>query len=73
MRCPLNNAALPKLAMNPRLETLIAAAGVFVGSLFWDVAFGDGIQSEDVFQAATVATVAASIQWLLAMARRGKR
>ena len=59
--------------MDPRLETLIAAVGVFAGSLFWDVVFGDGIQSEDVFQAATVAAVAASIQWLLAMARRAKR
>ena len=55
------------------METMVAAAGVFAGSLFWDVAFGDGIQGEDVFQAATVATVAASIQWLLAMARRGEQ
>lgn len=51
--------------MNPILDSIVAAVGVFLGSLLWDVVFGDGIQKADVFQAVTVAIVAGLIQlWL---------
>lgn len=50
-------------------EVSAAAIGVFAGSLIWDLVFGDGIQGEDVFQASTVAAVAALIQWWLATRR----
>lgn len=51
--------------MNPIKDSLVAAAGVFVGSLLWDVFFGDGIQGEDYFEAATVAVIAGLIQlWI---------
>ena len=45
------------------VESLIALAGVFIGSLLWDINFGDGIQDEDYFQAITVGLIAAVIQW----------
>ncbi len=56
--------------MRTRLEAVVAASGVFAGSLIADVVFGDGIQSDDVLQAATVATIAAAIQFWLARSRR---
>jgi hypothetical protein len=56
--------------MRTKLEALLAASGVFAGSLIADVVFGDGIQSDDVLQAVTVAVVAASIQFWLASRRR---
>jgi hypothetical protein len=43
----------------------IASIGVFLGSLLSDVLLGDGIQLEDVNQAAMVALIAAVIQWWL--------
>jgi hypothetical protein len=42
-----------------------ASIGVFVGSLLGDVLLGDGIQAEDINQAAMVALIAAAIQWWL--------
>lgn len=52
-------------SMKPLLTVLIASIGVFLGSLLSDVLLGDGIQSEDVNQAALVALIAAGIQWWL--------
>ena len=51
--------------MKPFLPILIASAGVFFGSLLSDILLGDGIQSEDINQAAMVALIAAAIQWWL--------
>ncbi len=51
-------------------DSLIAAVGVFCGSLLWDATFGDGIQTDDVFQAITVGVVAALIQLWLASRRK---
>ncbi len=48
--------------MHPVRDSLVAAIGVFCGSLIWDAVFGDGIQFDDVFQAITVGVVAAIIQ-----------
>jgi hypothetical protein len=56
--------------MNRTVATIIASLGVFIGSLLSDVLLGDGIQSEDVNQAAMVALIAAAIQWWLGR-RRG--
>ena len=56
--------------MNQTVSILIASVGVFVGSLLIDVLLGDGIQSEDVSQAAMVALIAAAIQWWLSRPRR---
>jgi hypothetical protein len=73
----LSYAALPSnnqngtFPMNPVRDSFIAAVGVFAGSLLWDVFFGDGIQGEDVFQAGTVAVVAALIQLWLSRKRSG--
>jgi hypothetical protein len=47
------------------MPALIAALGVFFGSLLSDVLLGDGIQSEDINQAVMVALIAAVIQWWL--------
>jgi len=57
--------------MRTRSEVLLAAGGVFAGSLIADIVFGDGIQSDDMLQALTVAVVAAVIQFWLARKRRG--
>ena len=51
--------------MKPFLPILIASIGVFLGSLLSDVLLGDGIQSEDINQAAMVALIAGAIQWWL--------
>ena len=56
--------------MNRTIGIVIASVGVFVGSLLSDVLLGDGIQSEDVNQAAMFALIAAAIQWRLGR-RRG--
>jgi hypothetical protein len=56
--------------MNRSLAMLIASVGVFLGSLLSDVLLGDGVQAEDVQQAALVALIAAAIQWWL-YRRRG--
>ncbi|MCX7146124.1 MAG: hypothetical protein NT042_07980 [Sulfuritalea sp.] len=56
--------------MNRTVAIIIASLGVFVGSLLSDVLLGDGIQSEDVNQAAMVALIAAAIQWWLGHRRR---
>ena len=51
--------------MKRPVAMLIAGVGVFSGSLLSDVLLGDGIQSEDLQQAALVALIAAAIQsWL---------
>jgi len=51
--------------MNRAGQILFATIGVFVGSLLADVFLGDGIQTEDINQAAMVALIAALIQtWL---------
>ncbi|MCX7155837.1 MAG: hypothetical protein NTW45_05265 [Rhodocyclales bacterium] len=47
------------------MPILLASVGVFLGSLLSDVLLGDGIQSEDINQAAMVALIAAAIQWWL--------
>lgn len=57
--------------MRRTLEPLIAAGGVFAGSVIADIAFGDGIQTDDVEQAVLVACIAAVIQIFLARSRRG--
>ena len=54
-----------ELGMNRTVAIFIASFGVFVGSLLSDMLLGDGIQSEDVNQAAMVALIAADIQWWL--------
>ncbi|MCX7167839.1 MAG: hypothetical protein NTV11_16400 [Rhodocyclales bacterium] len=51
--------------MKRSIAIFIASSGVFLGSLLSDVLLGDGIQSEDINQAAMVALVAAVIQWWL--------
>ena len=51
--------------MKKAFPVFLASVGVFVGSLLGDVLLGDGIQSEDVNQAALVALIAAAIQWWL--------
>lgn len=56
--------------MNPFWDSLVAAAGVFAGSLLWDVFFGDGIQRQDFFEAVTVAIIAGLIQLWLSRRRR---
>jgi len=55
-----------------RLEQIcIASLGVFAGSLLADIFLGDGVQSEDLNQAALVALVAAAIQaWLTRKCKR---
>lgn len=55
--------------MNQVVAALIASVGVFVGSLLSDMLLGDGIQSEDLSQAALVALIAAGIQWWLNRSR----
>lgn len=46
-------------------KVIFASIGVFIGSLLSDVVFGDGIQAEDLNQAAMVAVIAALIQvWM---------
>jgi hypothetical protein len=55
--------------MNRTVAILVASAGVFFGSLLSDVLLGDGIQAEDINQAALVAAVAAAIQWWLSSRR----
>ena len=55
-----------------RIEQILCAAfGVFAGSLLSDIVIGDGIQMEDVYQAAMVALIAALIQGWLTRQRRG--
>lgn len=49
--------------MNNTVAMIIASVGVFAGSLLSDVLLGDGIQAEDINQAAMVALIAAAIQW----------
>ena len=57
--------------MRTEFESLLAAGGVFAGSLIADIVFGDGIQTDDVQQAMTVAVIAAIIQiWLAHLRRR---
>ncbi len=56
--------------MSMVFESLLAAGAVFVGSLIADIVFGDGIQTDDLQQAATVAMVAAIVQVVLAGHRR---
>lgn len=56
--------------MSRYLESLIAATGIFAGSLLWDMFFGDGIQDEDYFEALSMAIIAAAIQWVLSQLRQ---
>lgn len=51
--------------MNRTLNIMIASMGIFAGSLLADVLLGDGIQTEDISQAAMVGLIAAAIQWWL--------
>lgn len=55
--------------MNRVASILVASIGVFAGSLLADVVLGDGIQTEDLQQAAMVALIAAAIQWWLGRTR----
>ena len=50
-------------------DAAVAAIGVFSGTLLSAVFFGDGIQDEDIVQAAVVAAIAAVIQWQLSLRR----
>jgi hypothetical protein len=52
------------------LNIFIASVGTFVGSLLADVVLGDGIQSDDMQQAAMVGIVAAGIQWWISRKSR---
>jgi hypothetical protein len=56
--------------MNRSFNALVASLGVVAGSLLADVVLGDGIQLEDLEQAAMVGLIAAAIQWWLSR-RRG--
>ena len=57
------------MALRTGSEALLAAGGVFAGSLIADVVFGDGIQTDDLQQAVAVAAIAAVIQFWLARSR----
>ena len=57
--------------MSRLAQILYASIGVFIGSLLSDVLFGDGIQAEDINQAAMVALIAALIQAWLTRKRSG--
>lgn len=51
--------------MSRTTQVIIAAIGVFAGSLLSDAWFGDGIQADDAYQAAMVAIIAGILQlWL---------
>ena len=52
-------------------KILCASFGVFAGSLLADVVLGDGIQADDINQAAMVALIAAGIQIWLTRKRPG--
>ncbi len=56
--------------MNRWGSVVFASVGVFIGSLLSDVLLGDGIQTEDIQQAAFVALIAVAIQWILQRYRR---
>lgn len=56
--------------MNRIVESLVAGIGIFVGSLLWDVAFGDGIQDDDIAEALLIALLAALIQYGLGRRQR---
>lgn len=56
--------------MNRLVESLVAGIGIFVGSLLWDVAFGDGIQDDDFAEALFIALLAALIQYGLGRRQR---
>jgi hypothetical protein len=51
--------------MSRTLNILVASIGIFFGSLLSDSVFGDGIQTEDLLQAATLGLLSAVIQWWL--------
>jgi hypothetical protein len=55
--------------MNRFTAVVIASIGVFLGSLLSDLLLGDGIQAEDINQAALVSLIAAAIQWWLGRSR----
>lgn len=56
--------------MNRIVESLVAGIGIFVGSLLWDVAFGDCIQDDDFAEALFIALLAALIQYGLGRRQR---
>jgi hypothetical protein len=51
--------------MNRTFNVLVASIGIFTGSLISDVMLGDGIQLDDLQQAAAMGLLAAAIQWWL--------
>jgi len=55
------------------MGNLTAALGVFAGSLFWNLAFGNGIQPGDLLRAATLAATVASLRWLFTRVLRGRQ
>jgi len=55
--------------MNRVSDILVASIGMFCGSLLADITLGNGIQTEDLQQAAMVGLIAAAIQWWLSRSR----
>lgn len=51
-------------------DAFVTWIGVFIGSLLWDVIFGDGIQTDDYFESFSVATVAVCVHLTLAHLKR---
>lgn len=51
--------------MKRHTKIFIAACSVFAGSLLSDVAFGDGIQDDDIQQAMLVSAIAGIVQFWL--------
>jgi len=51
-------------------DAFVTWIGVFIGSLLWDVIFGDGIQIDDYFESLSVATVAVCVHLTLAHLKR---
>ncbi len=49
--------------MSRTLNVLVASLGIFFGSLLSDSVFGDGIQIDDIQQAATLGLFSAVLQW----------
>ena len=57
--------------MNRLEQILCASIGVFAGALLSDIVVGDGVQMDDLYQAAMIALIAALIQGWLTRKRPG--
>ena len=51
--------------MQHATKAFIAVLAVFIGALLSDIAFGDGIEAEDINQALMVAGIAGTVQYWL--------